>query len=358
MTTLYDDEAVVVEPMPEPRGGFPRWAKVLLALAVVGLLLAGAVGFWATSHVRGTSGGEEVAVEVPMGSSTQRIAAILDDKGVIENSRLFRLYVQVRGAGPFQAGAYTFREKQGYGEVVKILEKGPELVFERVTFPEGLTLEQIAARVGRLPGRSAERFLELARSGTVRSAFQPPDSTNLEGLLLAETYDFEPKDDELAILTRMVESFDAAARELALDQAPQKVGLSPYEAVIVASMVEEESKIDEERPKVAQVIYNRLQKGWPLGIDATIRYALNRPTEPLRKSDLANDNPYNTRLRKGLIPTPIAAPSRSALQAALVPEPGPWMYYVLIERDGRHAFAVTDAEFARYKAEAKAKGLL
>jgi UPF0755 protein len=358
MTTLYDDEAVVVEPMPEPRGGFPRWVKVLLALAVIGLLLAGAVGFWATNHIRGTSGGEEVTVEVPMGSSTQRIAALLDDRGVIENARLFRFYVQVRGAGPFQAGAYTFRQKQGYGDVVKVLEKGPELEFDRLTIPEGLRIEEIAARVGRLPNRSAERFLELARGGTVRSQFQPADSTNLEGLLLPETYDLDPDDDELAILKRMVESFDAAAREVGLDQAPQKVGLSPYEAVVVASMVEEESKIDEERPKVAQVIYNRLQKGWPLGIDATIRYALNRPTEPLRKSDLANDNPYNTRLHKGLIPTPIAAPSRSALRATLAPEPGPWMYYVLIEKDGRHAFAVTDAEFARYKAEAKAKGLL
>jgi UPF0755 protein len=357
MTTLYDDE-VVVEPAPEPAGGFPRWAKVILVLAVVGLLVAASVGFWATTQVRGTSGGDEVAVEIPLGSSTQRIAAILDDKGVVENARLFRVYLQVSGEGPFQAGAYTFREKQGYGDVVKVLKKGPELEFDRLTIPEGLTLPQIAARVGRLPDRSADRFLELARGGTVRSQFQPSDSTNLEGLLLPETYDLDPKDDELAILKRMVESFDAAALQLGLDQAEQKVGLSPYETVIVASMVEEESKIDDERPKVAQVIYNRLQKGWPLGIDATIRYALNRPTEPLRKSDLANDNPYNTRLHKGLIPTPIAASSRSALQATLAPEPGPWMYYVLIEKDGRHAFAVTDAEFARYKAEAKAKGLL
>lgn len=357
MTTLYDDE-VVVEPMPDPAGGFPRWAKAVLVLAVIGLLVAASAGFWVTKQVRGTSGGAEVAVEVPLGSSTQRIAAILDDKGVIDNARLFRVYVQVRSVGPFQAGAYTFKKKQAYGDVVKILERGPELEFDRLTIPEGFTLQQIAARIGKLPDRSADRFLELARSGTVRSQFQPPDSTNLEGLLLPETYDFDPDDDELAILQRMVASFDAAAVQVGLDQAPQKVGLSPYEAVIVASMVEEESKIDDERPKVAQVIYNRLQKGWPLGIDATIRYALDRPTEPLRKSDLAKDNPYNTRLHKGLIPTPIASPSRSALQATLAPEAGPWMYYVLIEKDGRHAFAVTDAEFARYKAEAKAKGLL
>jgi UPF0755 protein len=358
MTTLYDDELVVAPAEPPPVGGGHRWLRALLAVFVIGLLLMGACGFWVTKQVRGTSGGNEVAVEVPLGSSTQRIAAILDDKGVIDNARLFRVYLQVTGGGPFQAGAYTFREKQGFRSVVKTLEKGPEIVSHRLTVPEGLTLPEIAQRVGRLPDRSAERFLELARSDVVRSQFQPADSTNLEGLLLPETYDFDPDDDEQAILTRMVQAFDAAAVEVGLDRAEATVGLSPYEAVIVASMVEEESKIDDERPKVARVIYNRLEKGWPLGIDATIRYALNRPTQPLRKSDLAQENPYNTRLHQGLIPTPIAAPSRSSLQATLAPEPGPWMYYVLIDPSGRHAFATTDAEFARYKAEAKAKGLL
>lgn len=358
MTTLYDDELVVVEPTPPPRAGPPRWLKAVLAVGIVGLLLLGACGFWVTKQVRGTAGGAEVAVEVPLGSSTRRIAAILDDKGVIENARLFRVYLQVTGGGPFQAGSYTFRTRQGYRAVVRTLDQGPEVVSHRLTVPEGFTLPEIARRVGRLPDRSADRFLELARSGAVRSQFQPPESTNLEGLLLPETYDFDPDDDERVILTRMVQAFDAAAVEAGVDRAPQTIGLSPYEAVIVASMVEEESKIDDERPKVARVIFNRLEKGWPLGIDATIRYALDRPTQPLRKSDLAKDNPYNTRLHKGLIPTPIAAPSRSSLQATLAPEPGPWMYYVLIDSSGRHAFATTDSEFARYKAEAKAKGLL
>jgi UPF0755 protein len=358
VTTLYDDETVVIDTMPPSRGGWPRWLKVMLAVVVAGLLVLGAAGFWAVRQVNGTGGGAEVAVEVPMGSSSARIAAILDDKGVIENASLFRLYLRVTGAGAFQAGAYTFRKGQGYDDVVKVLERGPELDFDRLTIPEGFTLAQIAARVGRLPGRSAERFLDIARSGEVRSRYQPAGSTNLEGLLLPETYDFDPDDDERAILARMVQSFDAAAAELGLDQAQAKIGLSPYEAVIVASMVEEEAKLEDERPKVATVILNRLEKGWALGIDATIRYALNRPTEPLRKSDLAKDNPYNTRLRKGLIPTPIAAPSRSALRATLAPQPGPWMYYVLIDKSGRHAFAVTDAEFNRYKAEAREKGLL
>lgn len=358
MTVLYDDEAVY-EPMPPARGGGGRKAlRVVLALAVVAVLLAGAAGAYVLKQVNGSSGGEDVAVAIPMGSSTQRIAAILDGKGVVSSARLFSLYVRVTGAGPFKAGDYTFRRNSAYSAVVDTLDKGPQVQVLRLTIPEGLTLNQIADRVGRLEGRSRDRFLDLAKSGQVRSQFQPAGSTNLEGFLWPETYEFDPKDDELAILRRMVEAFDAAAAQLGLDQSPSKVNLNPYQTIIVASMIEEEAKLAEERGKVATVIYNRIKRGETLGIDATLRYGLNRPTEPLRQSDLASDNPYNTRKFKGLPPTPIASPGRSALEAALNPTPGPWLFYVLADRDGRHAFAVTITEFNRYKAEAQAKGLL
>lgn len=360
MTALYDDEAVY-EPMPPPRGGpgtGARWLKAAVGVFVVVVLLAGAAGAYVMKQVNGASGGGQVAVTIPMGSSTQRIAAILDAKGVVSSARLFRLYVRVKGAGPFKAGDYQFHKRSPYSRVVATLAKGPELTFQRLTIPEGLTLSQIADRVGRLPGRSRDRFLELARSGRVRSQFQPPDSTNLEGFLAPETYEIDPKEDELAILTRMVQGFDTIAVELGLDQSQAKVGLSPYQAVIVASMIEEEAKVADERGKVATVVYNRIKRGEALGIDATLRYGLNRPTEPLRQSDLAADTPYNTRKFKGLPPTPIASPGRSSLEAALNPTPGPWLFYVLADHDGHHAFAVTITEFNRYKAEAQAKGLL
>lgn len=359
MTVLYDDEAVY-EPMPPPRsgGGGRKALRVVLALAVVAVLLAGAVGAYVLKQVNGSSGGEEVPVTIPMGSSTTRIAAILDDKGVVSSARLFSLYVRVTGAGPFKAGDYTFRRNSAYSKVVAALDAGPHVQVARLTIPEGLTLNQIADRVGRLPGRNRDTFLQLARSGQVRSQFQPENSTNLEGFLLPETYEFDPKDDEAAILRRMVEGFDAVAAQVGLDQSQAKVGLSPYQAIIVASMIEEEAKIAEERGKVARVVYNRIKRGETLGIDATLRYGLNRPTEPLRQSDLASDNPYNTRKFKGLPPTPIASPGRLSLEAALNPTPGPWLFYVLADREGHHAFAVTITEFNRYKAEAQAKGLL
>src|SRR5206468_1473655 len=124
-----------------------------------------------------------------------------------------------------------------------------------------------------------------------------------------------------------------------------KAGVSPYDAVIVASLIEREAKIDEDRGMIARVIYNRLEKNMKLGVDATVDYALGVHTPNLTNADLAIDSPYNTRKFPGLPPTPIAAPGRKALTAAVSPNPGPWLYYVLADADGRHAFATTDAEF-------------
>src|SRR5205814_1823681 len=147
------------------------------------------------------------------------------------------------------------------------------------------------------------------------------------------------------------------AGELGLDQAAAKVGLSPYQVAIVASMIEREARVPDDRGMIARVIYNRLKQGIPLGVDATLRYALDRPTEPLRQSDLASKTPFNTRLNKGLPPTPIASPGRSTLEAAINPTPGAWLFYVLADATGHHEFATTDAEFQRAVANCRAKGL-
>ena len=240
-----------------------------------------------------------------------------------------------------------------------MLDDGPRVAVARLTIPEGYTLEQIAARVGRIPGRSADKFLELANSGRVRSQFQPTGTNSLEGFLFPDTYAINPDtDDEERILRRMVERFDSIGVELGLENAETSLGRRPYDVLIVASMIEREARIADERPKVARVVYNRLEQGIALGIDATTRYELNKPTGPLLKSELERDSPYNTRTRKGLPPTPISNPGRAALQAALSPEPGPWIYYVIADAEGRHTFVVTDREFQRAKAEAQRKGLI
>ncbi len=351
----------IYEPMPEPRSGRGRGAKILVALGVlfvVGLVVAGGVALWVNRQVNPSGGpGQAISVQIPNGSSTQRIATILEKSGVVDSARVFRLYVKAKGGGPFQAGSYTLRRNEKFDQLISALEKGPKLTFQRLTVPEGLTIKQLAERVGKMPGRSAERFLEVLESGQVRSRYQPAGSNNLEGLLLPETYFVAPDEDEARILRRMVDAFDKLATELNISAAASRHGLTPYQAVIVASMIEREARVPEDRGPIAQVIYNRLERGMPLQIDATVLYALGVQKDVVLLKDLEVDSPYNTYRIPGLPPGPIAAPGRRALEAALNPTPGPYLYSVVIEENGRHAFAETLAEHNRNIAAAKAKGL-
>jgi UPF0755 protein len=346
------------EDFPEPRRR--RWAFGFMLASLVALLAAGGLGArWVERqiHPRGPVG-EQVSITIPPGSSTARIGDVLARDDIVADAGVFRWYVRLLGAGPFQAGDFTFRRRDDLKRVIDVLERGPDVRRDRITIPEGLTLEQIAARVGRLPGRSAQTFRQAVGSGRVRSQLQPPGAANLEGLLYPDTYFVSDGDDEVDILSRMVARFDQVAGELGYAGAPQAVGRSPYETVIVASMVEREAKVPEDRAKVARVIYNRLQRDMLLQVDATLIYGLGGDKERLLNRDLESDSPYNTYRRKGLPPTPIASPGRAAMQAALAPEPGAWLFYVLADQDGRHAFAVTDAEFERLRRQAQSKGLL
>jgi UPF0755 protein len=352
------DDRVGREEFPPPRRR--RWVlrSILLVLLVL-LVSAGAGALWVERriHPRGPVG-EQVAVTIPSGSSTARIGELLERAGVVSDARVFRWYVRVLGGGPFQAGDFTFHRRDDLKRVVDVLDRGPDVQRDRITIPEGLTLDQVAERVGRLPGRSAATFEQLAKSGQVRSAFQPPGSTTLEGFLYPDTYFVTEQDDELAILRRMVAEFDQVATELGYAGAQQATGRSPYESVVVASLVEREAKVPQDRGPIARVIDNRLQRDMLLQIDAALIYGLGGGKPRLLNADLRSDSPYNTYKFKGLPPTPIASPGRASLQAAIAPEPGPWLYYVLAGADGHHAFAVTASEFERLRREAERKGLL
>lgn len=336
-----------------------RWPFVLLAVAVLFLVLAGSGILWVQRQINPSGdSGPEVRVTVDQGMSTAGIAAMLEREGVIANATVFKYYARLTGVGAIEAGDYSMQLNSDLSDVVEVLEGGAARADdERVTVPEGLTLPQVAAVIGEMPGRSAEKFLEVANSGTIRSQYQPEDVDSLEGLILPETYFVDQGSDEAAILQRMVDSFDGVAGDLDLSGAAARFGITPYQAVIVASLVEREARVDEDRGKVARVIYNRLEAGMQLQIDATVLYALGREQESVSFKDREVDSPYNTYRIPALPPGPIASPGRKSLEATVAPTPGNWIYYVLTDPSGRHSFTADDREFQNLVNECIAKGL-
>jgi UPF0755 protein len=264
-----------------------------------------------------------------------------------------------------QAGTYdNLQLNSAMGDVIDVLEAGPAAppAAAQITFPEGLELADLVAADGLIMANLGEfDHAELtAALIDLRSEFMPQGNNNLEGFLFPDTYRIEDGDqaDERKLLEQMVGSFDSTALELGLEDANERVGLTPYQVVIVASIIEREAKTDADRPKVARVIYNRLAQDMKLEIDATLLYTIGH-TETLTQSELETDTPYNTRLYPGLPPTPIAMPGRESLEAALNPADGPWLFYVfyVLQTAEEHFFTDNYDEFLRVKQESIDAGI-
>jgi len=336
-----------------------RWPFVLLLAVLTVFVLLGSAFVWVQRQINPPgSEGPPVRITIDKGMSTSEIGSLLEHEGVIANASVFRYYSRITGAGAFQAGDYTVKKSSDLGDVVKVLEAGAAKASEeRLTIPEGLTLAEVAKVVGELPGRSAERFMELAKGGTIRSQYQPAGNNSLEGLILPETYFLAQGDDEAKILRKLVDAFDQLATQINLPAASAKFGITPYQAVVVASLVEREARVDEDRGKVARVVYNRLDRKMPLQIDATVLFALGRAKESVSFKDREVNSPYNTYKIAGLPPGPIANPGRKSLEAAAAPTPGNWIYYVLTDPSGKHSFTADDREFQNLVNQCIAKGL-
>jgi UPF0755 protein len=348
----YDHMAAV-----DRRPKRPRWMGWLLIIVVVGLTVGALSVVWVRQQISpGGKQGAQVTVTIPKGSSTAKVSSLLGKAGVIHSPTVFRFYVKLKGAGPLLAGTYNFRKNSKYDTVISLMRKGPIVQETRLTIPEGFTLTQIADRVGKLPGLNSQKFLDLATNGQLRSPYQPAGVNTLEGLLYPATYDVKPGEDEASILQRMVNAFDAQMQNVTVDPSLSPLGITPYQVVIVASIIEREGKLNEDRGPIASVIYNRLKKGMKLQLDSTVLYGQHATDQ--HQLDTNSDTPYNTYKYKGLPPTPMASPGMPSLQAAAHPPTTPYFYYILIDPNGKQAFAATSKEFDHLRAEAKAKGLL
>ncbi|MFP4502473.1 MAG: endolytic transglycosylase MltG [Candidatus Hydrogenedentota bacterium] len=332
---------------PFGRFGFPLLLVriVLVAWAVVALLALGA-GFTAYvlyDHATqpGTPG-KTVSVAVPEGITKQEVGEVLVDAGLLEMPVLWRVALVRDGAGtPIQHGVYELPEGLSALQLLRRMYEGPVRPLDvdrfRVTIPEGLSLAQMAERFD-----DPEAFLEAA-SDPELIAELGLDVNSLEGFLLPETYFFDEEPTERDVVRRMAEAFQETYERIA-EGLPR---IEPLTAVTVASLVEEEARVDEERPQVAAVIYNRLDKNMPLQLDATLQYALGKYGQRLLDADKEVDSPYNTYQNPGLPPGPISNPGKASLRAALRPANVDYLYFVS-NADGRtHTFSRTLAEHNR-----------
>jgi UPF0755 protein len=221
--------------------------------------------------------------------------------------------------------------------------------------PEGLTREQIAAEVEKAGIRGDYVGATEAFKGFDLARYDAAGADSLEGFLFPATYELPKKPTVDDLVPRQLDAFRQNFGSVNLGFADSK-NLTPYDVLIIASLVEEEVQVDEERPLVASVIYNRLSDGMPLGIDATIRYATGNYTEPLTDSELAIDSPYNSRTNTGLPPTPIANPGLASMEAAAKPDNTDYLFFVVKPGTcpAEHAFAETEAVFLDLQAEYEA----
>jgi UPF0755 protein len=334
-----------------------RTALVLIVLVVVPLvtLAVGGVWFWWQLAAPGGAGAS-VEVQIARGCGVPCIGNELSHRGVIGPSWVFNVYSRLHGDSNFKAGTYELRKNMGVSSAVKVLKKGPHVAYVKLTIPPGFWLKQIAARVGSLPGQAVDPFVEATQNNAVRSAFEPQGTNNLEGLLWPDTYNISADEDEILILSTLAQTFEKRALVLGLANANVQ-GHTAYDIIKVASLVESEAKIDADRPLIASVIYNRLARGMPLQIDATLIYARGDPrNRVLSDKDKLIDSLYNTYEHAGLPPTPIAAVSSASLKAALSPAQSTYLYYVVIDKKGHTAFATTLQQHEANIALAKANG--
>lgn len=346
-----------------PRRGRSRLLLALVAVLGVLLVLVVLVGLWANRQINPSGAeGETVTVELLSGQSTAEIAQVLENEGVITDARVFTAYARFRSRGDIHAGVYELRTNMAMPDVLDALDDGPIWNDTMTTIREGLSIDQTIAHLSdpENGGRFDEDKLRQAlEEGQVTSQhFDVEEIGTLEGMLYPSTYGVDEDTDEVSFLQTMVDEFDSVYGDLDVEARASDVGLSSgYEVLTVASMVEKEARIDEDRAKIARVIYNRLEAGRPLQIDATSCYDKEGKCFPLSDEDLRG--PYSTRHEPGLPPTPISSPGRASIEAALEPAEGDWLYYVLdVEADdGSHFFTADDQEWEPYRQRCEDAGL-
>lgn len=375
----WDDVAAIdTASVERPRQQRPRmkwfvWAMMYLAMA--GIVAGGLTGLWYSEQVNPKGDpGDPISFTVNEDDTLETIGLRLQAEGLIDDAGVFDWYVDHHGGLELTPGYYQLRPNDHMGNIMRVLRTPPSETFTKVTFPEGFTIERMALRLeDKVSKLSAIEFENAAGDGVVRSVYQPEGVTSLEGMLFPDTYQISNGESESEVVRRMVRLMERVGTQLNIEERAAALGMTPYQVLIIASIIEREARLSEDRPKIARVIYNRLFIGMPLQIDATLLYQQPPDSSPTALRDI--DTPYNTYMHIGLPPTPIANPGRASIEAALNPSPNPslgdplcvglppgigcvYLYYVLATEEGGHAFAATLEQHEANVAAAREKGLL
>ncbi len=375
----WDDVSAVPEHATEElRPGFDYLrgpVRMVVTMVVATVLLLGAAGWW-TIHQLNPSGDPGAAVNFTIneGDTMSSVASRLDADGIISNATLFRWYASTRGDVTLVPGYYALKPGDNAGNIIEALSTPPAQTFVSVTFPEGMTIAQMGERLSsKLTFMSSEDFVAAATDGSIVSDLLPKGVTSLEGLLFPDTYQVSGDGSEARVVSTMAGMMQRVARQVDLKSGAKIRGFSQYQILIIASLIEREAKVPEDRAKIAQVIYNRLAEKMKLEIDASVKYGLD---PSMSWTDMkATDHPYNTYIYPGLPPTPIANPGRASIQAALAPAGAPsktdeaciglpagekcrYLYYVLADKTGRHVFATTYEQHLANIEKSRAAGVL
>jgi UPF0755 protein len=341
-----------------------RLAGMLVTLAVVAILVVAVLG---VSHIakslRGTSGDYSgagtgtVLVIVHSGDSSSAIASTLVADKVVRSAGAFTAAADAdprsRRLGP---GTYRLHQHMQASLALSLMLKPSSLVDFKVTIPEGFTAASIVARIAADTPITAAALTKALGSPAALGLPSYADG-HPEGFLFPATYDVQPGTTATQLLSEMVARYRQEATTLHIPATGTVKGLSAYQIVTLASIVQREGRLVQDYPKIAEVFTNRMAQGMPLGSDATLFYVLGPNHGPLTSSDLASTSPYNTRLRPGLPPTPINSPGEAALKAVLHHPSGPLLYFVTIDKAGHTAFATTLTQFNTLVAQSRANGV-
>lgn len=293
---------------------------------------------------------ETMSVQIPTGTGTNGIAQILEENGLIRNTTVFRLESKTKGYdGKYKAGEYLLSKSMSMLELMEKIVAG-NVNTVRFTIPEGYTLKKISEKLSAEGLINEELFMQEIQSGEYNYEFlkhAPQGELRLEGYLYPETYDVYTTASEKDIIDRMLLQFDKVFKPEYYDRA-KELNLNINELITIASIIQGEAVKEDEMNLISSVIYNRLNIGMPLQVDATVQYALQERTNRVSTENTKIDSPYNTYQNKGLPPGPICSPSIKAIEAALYPAETNYIYFVA-KGDGYHAFTNDYDQFLKDK---------